>query len=297
MLGQKNISQIVVGKDLAPVAETETRPDLVAGKIGIFKVGSSTAIDGTTDLVAGDKFKVVFMNVDGNIIESQVIAYDDIRSKVAVNYAASTEQKVFVGYNGTSGSIEVNNSDDYYIHLFRQDFSTTYGEHNLYKLAGAYASDATATQTEIADGLMVSIAKNMELEKTRSGTEVTKVGRINAAALSAGDDFDGTATVVNGTNTISVTSSGTYGTGSVVAVGDYIRLGATSTTAVVVATSNIYKVTAISGTTTKVFTLDKKVTEASGSYVTGSNYTQVIPAATAAAGMLTLGMGLLAALL
>ena len=73
MIGQKNISQIIVGKDLAPLAETATRADLSAGQIGVFKNGSSTAIDGTTDLTTGDRFKIVFKNVDGNIIESPFI--------------------------------------------------------------------------------------------------------------------------------------------------------------------------------------------------------------------------------
>ena len=120
------------------------------------------------------------------------------------------------------------------------------------------------------------------MEKLKSGFAVTKVGLINSAALAAAFDFDGTVTITNDVNAFTVTSSGTYNTGTALAVGDYVRLGAAATTAVTL-TSNVYKVTAITGTTTKTVTLDRKVTEASGSYVTGSSYNQVIPSATAVA--------------
>lgn len=367
MISQKNMSQIIVGKDLAPLAETETRVDLANGQIGVFKNGSSTAIDGTTDLTAGDVFKIVFKNVDGNIIESAVINYDLIKKKNATLYAVSTDQKTYIGYNGVTGSITVANSDDYYIHLFRKDFSTTYGEHDLYKLVAAYKSDATALQNEIADALVVNAEKNLAIEKTRSGVQVTSVSRINSEAVTATDDFvnnvdvvkgskylfgdakieltgsSGTANItiiggltklvtfaVGGTTDltqtatdfvashaaaylavgITVTAStvfliftatipfadpvitnatgnqgGTvftsfeYATNTSLAVNDYVRLGATTTTATTL-TSNIYKVLAISG---NVVTLDIPVLETSGEYAAGSGYTEAITNADAIA--------------
>jgi len=160
MLGQKNKTHMIVGKDLALLTETQTRANLVAGKIGVFKNGSATAIDGTTDLTTGDRFKVVYMNVDGDIIESPMYDYDLLTKKNAKNYVAGTEQKTYVGYNGTSGSIAVANSDIYHIHIMRKDWSATWGEHGSFKLAGAYESDASATQTEIADVLVLNMVKN-----------------------------------------------------------------------------------------------------------------------------------------
>jgi len=155
MLGQKNISHIVVGKDDDLVTSSETREDLIAGQIGVFKNGS---VNGTTSaLSAGDRFKVVFKDVDGNIVESPFIDYDNIVKKNSTDYVADTEQKTYVGYNGTTGSITVANSDEYYIHLDRKDSSKTWGEHTLYKLVAAYKSDASATETEIADALVARI--------------------------------------------------------------------------------------------------------------------------------------------
>jgi len=280
MLSQRNITHVIVGKDDDLVTSGETRADMIAGQIGVFLVGSSA---GKTDaLTAGQKCKVVYKNTDGYLIESPIIEYNNILEKNATDYVVDTEQKTYVGYNGTSGSIEVNNSEKYYIHLDRKDSSNTWGEYTQYKLVAGYTSAASATETEIADALVVNADKNLRVEKIKSGRWVTKAGRISSAATAAGYDFDGNLTVVQDSKYMTAASSGQYNSGTDIVVGDYIRLGATSTTAVAV-TSQVYKITAISGTTTKTITLDRPVLEASGTYATGSNYSQVIPSATAIA--------------
>jgi len=290
MLGQKNKTHIVVVKDTAPLIETATRADLTAGQIAVFKNGSATAIDGTTDLTSGDQFKVVFKDVEGNIIESPTYKYDNILTKTAANYSAATEQKTYIGYNGTTGSIAVANSDIYTVRLLRKDYSKTWGEHGSFKLVGTYQSDASATQTEIADALVANMYKNLLVEKQKSGTWVTKVGRINSAAVTAANDFTGDTTVVQGTNFITIAESGNnndaavYGAGNTdLAVGDYVRIGGVG--AGTALTSNVYKVTALSGAKTSsiIATLDVEVIEASGTYAAATHDIEVIPAATAAA--------------
>ena len=281
MLSQKNKTHVVVGKDLALLAEGSTRASLVAGTIGVFANGSQTSIDGTTDLTTGDKFKIVYMNVDGNIIESPMYDYDLIQSKKAANYSAPAEQKTAIGFNGTSGSITVANSDIYHIHITRRDYSKTLAEHGLFKLLAAYESDASATQTEIAWALLANVVKNLEVEKQKSGVTVTKAGMLNSNTAVTTNDFAGNCVVVNGSKYITVASSGQYATNTDIAVGDYIRLGATTGTAITVA-ANVYQIKAISGTTTKTVTLDRAITEPSGTYSTGTG-TEVIAKATAEA--------------
>lgn len=290
MLSQKNKTHVIVGKDLALLTPSQTRSNLVAGTIGVFLNGSTTAQDGTTDLAAGDKFKIVYMNVDGNIIESPMYEYDKIVRKNAVAYAAGTEQKTTIGYNGTTGSIAVSNSDIYYIHVTRKDWSKTWGEHGMIKLAAAYESDASATQTEIVDALVANAVKNFEQEKKKSGVRVTKVGRINSATVTAANDFTGDATVVQYSEVIAIAESGNnndaavYGSGNTdLAVGDYIRVGGVG--AGTALTSGVYKVLALSGakTSTIYATLDRPVLEASGTYAAATHDLEVIPAATAAA--------------
>jgi len=281
MLAQKNKTHIVVGKDVALLGESATIDSLSAGQIGVIKNGGTTAIDGTTDLASGDKFIVVYKNVDGKVISSPMYDYDLLKRKKAKNYAASTEQKTAIGFNGTSGAIAVTNSENYIMHLVRKDWSATWGEHGSYKLLAAYESDASATQTEIAFGLLTNALKNLGIEKQKSGVEVTKVGLINSATAVTTNDFAGNCVVVNGVAALTVASSGQYATSTDVVVGDYVRLGATTATGITVS-ANIYRVTTISGSTTKIYTLDRPVVEPSGTYSTGTG-TEVVPKATAEA--------------
>jgi hypothetical protein len=275
MLGQKNKTHIIVGKDLAPLTETQTRDNLSVGQIGVFKNGKTTAIDGTTDLTAGDRFKIVYKDVDGNIVESPMYDYDLLKRKKAKNYAASTEQLSYLGYNGTTGTLEVTNSNDYIIHMFRKDWSKTWGEHSNYKLASAFTSDATATEYEVAVGLTANAVKNFEEEKLRSGTTVTTVGLINSTAVTAANAIDNNTTVVKGVNAVTVATAATYNTGTAIAVGDFLRIGTVAGGTAL--TSNIYKVTAVNSL---VLTLDRKVTDASGTYATATDDIEVIPKAT-----------------
>jgi len=276
MLGQKNKTHIVVGKDLDLVTSAQTRADLVAGKIGVFKNGVATGV--TTALTAGDSFKIVYMNVDGNIIESPVYQYNDLKQKNATNYVAGAEQKTYVGYNGTTGSITVANSSIYHIHLTRKDWSATWGEHANIKLAAAYESDATATETEIADALVVNASRTFMGEKTKSGVLVTKAGRINSATVTAANAIDNDTTVTQYVNAVTVATAATYNTGTAIAVGDSLRIGSVGGGTAL--TSQVYKVTAVNSL---VLTLDRPVLEASGTYATATDDIEVIPSATAIA--------------
>jgi len=186
MLGQKNKTHIVVVKDTAPLIETATRADLTAGQIAVFKNGSATAIDGTTDLTSGDQFKVVFKDVEGNIIESPTYKYDNIISKTAANYAAATEQKTYIGYNGTAGSIEVINNNLYYVRMYIKPMDK-FGFVQQKVQFGVYQSDANATQAEIAHGISENLAFNLsrEPEKLRTGKDVVTVELVNSGTSTA----------------------------------------------------------------------------------------------------------------
>lgn len=273
MLSQKNITHVFVGANTA-LATGEVSA-MTAGQIGVMVDGATTL--SASALTSGKRFQVLLKDTSGKIINSPWIEYNRLGAKNVQNYTAPTEQLVYVGYNGTSGSIAVNNSTVYTMHMNIQDGSKTWGEHPLFKFVAAYESDASATQLEICDALIVNSLKNFEREAA-NGVDYMEIGRINSAAVTLTNDFVGNCVVVKGQNTISVASSGQYATNTDVVLGDYIRLGATTATAVSL-TSNIYRVTAISGTTTKTYTLDRPVVEPSGTYATGTG-TEVILKAT-----------------
>ncbi len=188
-------------------------------------------------------------------------------------------KKTYIGYNGSTGSIAVSNSDIYHIHVIRDDNSKTWGEHKQFKLGAAYESDASATETEIADALFTNLVKNFGVERKKSGVTVTNVGRISSAAVTAANAFDNDATVVKGVNAVTVATSLEYNGGAGTAVaGDYVRIGSVGEGTAL--TSNVYKITEVNSL---VLTLDAPILEASGTYAAATADLEVIPAATAKA--------------
>lgn len=284
MLSQKNITHLFVGKKTA--LATGLVSAMSAGQIGIMVDGATTL--SANALSAGKRFQVLLKDNAGKLVNSPWLEYDRLGTKNATDYTAPTEQLVYVGYNGTTGSITAANSTVYTMHMNIQDGSKTWGEHPLFKFVAAYESDASATQTEIADALMLNVVKNFERE-IAAGVDYMKVGRINSAAVTATNDFTGDTTVVQGGTSVSIAESGNnndaavYGAGNAdLAVGDYLRIGTVGGGTAL--TSQVYKVTALGGAKTSsiIAYLDRPILEASGTYAAATHDIEVIPAASVA---------------
>jgi len=244
MIGQGNVTHLLVGKDLALLGETKTRADLALGQLGIFKVGAKTAIDGTTDLVAGDRFSIATLNSKGVIVETPVIEYDNIKSKSSTVYAAPSVRSRAIGFNGTSGSIDPINYANYVAHVFWKDNSKTFGQGIPVKFA-AYAADGSATQAEVAVGLVNNFNKNFKREKPK----LIKAEVLINSAGTIVPTGAGTINFVNGSKYVKFNTDIADATGAVaIAVGDYIKV-ATGVTV------PAYKIVAID-TTSDVATLD-----------------------------------------
>ena len=285
MIGQKNVTHLVMGKDLALLA-SGTRASLATGQVGVFKEGSQAPT--TSGLQAGEAFTISFKDADGQIITTPVVKYSNIIRKSATAYAAPTQKKVYVGYNGSTGSITVNNSDEYILNAILKDNTSALNSYPPYEKAD-FGSDSAATEKEIAEGLIASALVNFTNLQKPDKVTMVQPGLICSAAVTATNTFAGAVTVVKGTNAVTITettggdNAGVYGsTPADLAVGDYIRVGGVG--AGTALTNQVYKVTALSGakTTSIVATLDRPVLEASGTYAAATSDTEVIPSATAA---------------
>jgi hypothetical protein len=243
MIGQGNVTHLLVGKDLNALASTSTRADLATGQIGVFKVGSKTAMGTSGSLAAGDKFTIATKNSKGVIVETPVMEYSNIKSKSATAYDAPAVRSRAIGFNGTSGSIDPINYANYVAHVFWKDNSKTFGQGILVKFA-AYAADGSATQAEIATGLAGNFNKNFKREKPKlikAEVLLSNAGAANAAT--AGADFshlkftNGSKYVI-GTNGSNVPMLGSDEAIDTIVAGDYLRAG----TAV---TSPCYKIESV----------------------------------------------------
>jgi len=232
MIAQANVTNIVIGKDDDLATSSETRNDLIAGQIGVFLVGSLTAK--TTALTAGQRFQIVYKRVDGALIESPVIDYSNIIDKQDVGTPVAEAQGIkALGFNGTSGSIDVANGEDYVVHYNWNDNTKTFGRGLPTKFL-AYRSSSSATQVEIAAGLVENAVANNSREKV---PVVVADLLVNSAGLALGTGVD-TITLLKGSKLFTATDIDDATGNAALAVGDYLRVG-TAITAV------CYEITAI----------------------------------------------------
>lgn len=217
---------------------------------------------------------------------SDVINKDRIREIKATAWATDTEQLDYIGYNGSSQSIDITNAGELFMAQINLiEFLT--GTNNMYIKHGVYKSATSDGQAEIALGLAKSVNLNFSREaKNSSGDPKIKAHAICSLALASDFAFDNSGfdmTVVKGSTLIlSGAATPTYNTGTALAVGDYLRIGtAAGAVGTVALTSDVYKVVALPTTTSIV--VDRPVNVASGTYVDNSGNITVLPAAAAIA--------------
>ena len=268
MIGQGNVSHLLVGKSLNILANTATRADLAVGQIGVFLVGSKTAK--TDALVAGQRFTIATLNSKGVIVETPVMEYSNIKAKSYTAYAAPAVRSRAIGFDGASGSIDPINYANYVAHVFWKDNSKTFGQGIPVKFA-AFAADGSATQAEIAVGLVNNFNKNFQREKPK----LIKAEVLINSAGTIVPTGAGTVDFVNGSKYVKFNTNIADATGAVViAVGDYIKVATGITTPA-------YKIVAID-TTADVATLDTPYQGAT-SLATANATAKVVYAAAATA--------------
>lgn len=182
-----------------------------------------------------------------------------LQAATAKGFVPVTFTQGVIGFDGTSGAIDVVSDNEYVVTTIDRD-SPSYGTTG-YRRIGYFASDSSATQQEIADGLVLNLAVNAD-------TLIARPYKVEllSSAVSAGIGINLTFTQLSTVVTAASTVIGT------VAVGDYIRLNSSLA-------DSIYKVVAISGTGTEI-TLAVPFQDASATLTA----CEVITAAAAAAG-------------
>ena len=123
-----------------------------------------------------------------------------------------------IGFDGTSGAIDVVSDNEYVVTTIDRD-SPSYGTTG-YRRIGYFASDSSATQQEIADGLVLNLAANSETLIAQPYKAELLLSGIRTASGSAAHSF------INGSRSVTFTGATNF------VAGDYIALAATVTTAV-----------------------------------------------------------------
>jgi hypothetical protein len=250
--------------------------DLVDGELAVVNdqnmvLSAATVL--TDDRVAQTGIRIVG-RYGSRIVYSDFIKAENIISVRPIVSANFAEQVTHLGYNGTSGAIQIMNSNTYKIKInFEQVGRTGQGMNDF--VSAFFESDSSATGGEV----VFEIEQLLRLAFNKQAERPIRMAVLNSAALVPNNEFDQDITVVQGSKFI-VSAAGYTTVGGVItaAVGDFIRLGsATETDAAVALGSAVYKVVAINAS---VMELDRPVTGVSGTY-TASADVELIQAATA----------------
>ena len=208
--------------------------------------------------VGTNKFKVGQKDDNGNIRFSPLINGSNM-TVTAKAYSAASEQDTEIGFNGTSGSIDAQNSNRYTVRVNFKNNTDLYSEQSDLHFF-EYVSDASATQLEIVDYFAQVMSKNEKFSGKTTGKKrgSVKVERFSNATSSAIANSE-TLTVTNGSKVV-VSSD----TSHALIAGDYVRIGHATTK-----TNPVYKVVSVSGAN---ITLDQPFQGASASTVAAGEF-------------------------
>jgi hypothetical protein len=272
---QSNVQSCFVGGPIvsANVTTSALNSTFIAntGEIGIFTPDGRRM----TEALAATEKQFVIAQARGaagepKLLVSEVIDKAKIKSIKSKLYAVAAQQVDYIGYNGTSGSIEVNANELYYIELYLEEYITS-SHDGRYIKHGQFNSNSSSTEANIVNGLRLSLVNNF----SREPKQLIKFEVVSSAASSAIGAAADTVVGNIGSKYVTVTDVGGNTTVNAIAAGTYFRAG----TAV---TSPVYLVTASTvGTGGGVLTLDAPL-QASVSLV--GNTAEFITAVAAAAG-------------
>lgn len=229
---QSDIQLLFIGA--AATKTTTTISAMNDGEIGIFTPAGTMLTESTA--ATADSFIIVKKTANGGIpLVSNIIKKADIKSAKRVVYTAAVQQVTNVGYNGTSGSIDVVNNNDYHVRVsLRQGRTSNHG--GLYLKHGFYSSDSSATQYEIAEGLF----KNLVNEFSKEANKPVKVTMLS----------DDAGVAIGGSETLTANYGSKYvvssGTSHALVAGDVVRIAGTATTV------PVYTVESVSGANIKL---------------------------------------------
>lgn len=198
LTNQNNLTSLFIS-DEAPVAagsQINDVTDLNANQIAILR-GDGLSLDNAT-IVAAEKFFVAANN-NGRLVKSPMYKINSISKVGYQKYVAPREECQYIGYDGTTGSIEVINNNHYIVDLNIKANNTLFADKDLYKTAEYYSSSAD-TEQNIAYYLTLNLIKNFKKETDKK----LVFERVTAATRTAFTTNN--VTVVNGSKSVSCTA-------------------------------------------------------------------------------------------
>ena len=184
---QRNIATMLVAKATARAATKgrniqADKSSMAEGEVVVINP-SGVLVDAATASTLTERFVVAQKLADGTLKMSEPINAKMVKKVTVHKYLAGSNQVDYIGYNGTTGSIEVTDNNVYKVNITYRG-TDAFDASRMTIKHGVYKSDASATQSEIAAGLTNSLITNFSREgiKLKYGLNLIKFERINSGA-------------------------------------------------------------------------------------------------------------------
>jgi hypothetical protein len=238
---KNNIKSVFIVPSVTPSPAAGTK--ITPGSTTLDWVGITNMSNEVLDNASGafdvnnfSKIKIIKDRGANLPLQQVVLDLSSIINTSAYSGAVATEQVDYIGFNGTSGRIEVLANNFYTIKLEHVPNSFAYGKRPANYKYGTYQSPLglaqdTAGQLNVASGLVNSLIQNFRPNRSIDWRVFTSL--VNSSTTTAAVDTDITSFgLVKYSKAVTVITTGT----AAITAGTYLRFGAST------ASTSIYKV-------------------------------------------------------
>ena len=249
VLSVKNLQETFIGKNIARTASAQiTSPDAAAyiadGEVLVLNSTGVPMTTSTTNTYAASPWIQLVQRNGNNLVFSSKIYGNKVTSYLGRVGAQGQEQIYHVGYNGSTGSLDITAGLDYQLTLIENQDDMMWAEQKK-KNVTSVPNNLVTSQQDLAK----AVVENVMRKYVNDGISVT------AAMLNSGTS----ATI--GAVTLSVTHGSNVivysGTATGVVAGSVVRIGATGMTVASVTTCPVYTVQGAHTTIPNGFILDQ----------------------------------------
>ena len=226
---KNNIKSVFIVPAQAAVTSGTITPGSVATGSVVVANMSNEVLDATT-VLNYDKIKIIKDRGADLPLQQVVLDLNQITAWVGTPGAAATEQVSYVGYNGTSGTMDATANNFFLIKLEHTPNAFLYGKRPASYKYGTFQSGASASALSNSIGLIKSLITNFRANRTTDWRVKSELVADGTGVVVADTDLT-SITFTKYSKTAVVTTSGAV---SAFAAGTYIRVGANTTTSPVV---------------------------------------------------------------
>ena len=224
VLSVKNIQETFIGKAIARTASVQvTSPDAAAyiadGEVVVLTSTGAPALSASLPTYATSPWIQLVQRNGNNLVYSSKIYGNKVTNYLGRAGAQGTEQIYHIGYNGTSGSLDITAGLDYQLTLIENQDDMMWAEQKK-KNVTSVTNNLVTSQQDLAK----AIVKNIMKKYNTDGLSVTAAMLNNGATVAAFTTAT-TANVTHGSNVVVWTTASPANAGF--GAGSVIRLGAT----------------------------------------------------------------------